>query len=265
MGILGGSRHPVFVKKIFLKIWLLRDEVEAIIQKRVEHQKDHGTEVSIEDLKTEYTLSEKAVAIADNENENDNVESNNLESGEDEMAAAIAGGDGEDAMAAALAEAGEEADGEEVSEVESTETPEGSSSQKMISQHIPILTDEKIVNGSSFLSEISIDEMYLFSAKEYLVGQSIVLEFLIPRKFVINAIVTYCRVYNIRSRIISPNKLPYRIGVKFSFLKDGERSILREFLKSIEPDIPQEKSPSESEEDGENNEDDDFGDLEDLV
>ncbi|MFW5887379.1 MAG: hypothetical protein ACOCUH_01140, partial [Bacteriovoracia bacterium] len=56
-------------------------------------------------------------------------------------------------------------------------------------------------------------------------------------------------------RIISPNRLEYRIQAKFTFQTKGERTLLRRFLKSIEPDLPPppKKKPEKK--------DDDEGDL----
>jgi hypothetical protein len=52
-----------------------------------------------------------------------------------------------------------------------------------------------------------------------------------------NADVLYCRTYNMQSRIISKNKYDYRVLVKFTFLQEGERALLRQFIQSIEPDL----------------------------
>jgi hypothetical protein len=50
--------------------------------------------------------------------------------------------------------------------------------------------------------------------------------------------------------------------VKFSFLKEGERALLRQFIQSIEPDVSKivKKVENESSDSGES----DFGDLDDL-
>lgn len=101
-------------------------------------------------------------------------------------------------------------------------------------QNIP---SEKIYKGKFLLAEIEMDRIYFFSNKDFLPGQSIVLDFLIPNQFTLNADVVYCKAYNIQSRIISNNKLPYRVIAKFTFLRKGERTLLRRFMKSIEPDI----------------------------
>lgn len=217
MSILGASKHPVLIKKISLSLWLLRDEVEAIIQKRLELTENDEDKINLDELSKSYSFTLEAQNLAQKNIEE--TEKEEKDSGEDEMAAA-------------LAEASESE--EEVGETADTPS-EGEI--RYIEQRKPILNSEKVINGSSFLAEINIDEMFLFSSKDFLIGQSIVIEFNIPRHFIINATVFYCRAYNMKSRIISHNPLPFRVGVKFSLSKAGERALLREFLQSIEPDL----------------------------
>ena len=77
----------------------------------------------------------------------------------------------------------------------------------------------------------------MFTDNKFVVGRSIVVEFNIPKKFVLNADVIYCSEYNLKNRIISDTKFSYRLAIKFTFLKKGERTLLRQFISSIEPDI----------------------------
>ena len=84
-----------------------------------------------------------------------------------------------------------------------------------------LLPKEKIGRGMCVLSEIEIDGLCFFAPQKYIEGQSIVLEFLIPKKFIVNAEVLHCRYFNMKSRIIGENKLPYRVVVQFTFLKKG--------------------------------------------
>jgi len=120
------------------------------------------------------------------------------------------------------------------------------------------ITVKQIINGSSLLAEININEMFLFSSQNFLIGQSIVIEFNIPLQFIINATIFYCRSYNMKSRIISNNPLPYRVGVKFALTKQGERTLLREFLQSIEPDLEQfnQHAPPQGNDDDDDDDDD---------
>jgi hypothetical protein len=115
--------------------------------------------------------------------------------------------------------------------------PEEIDGKLLLKQRLPTLPKEKLFQGRAILSEIYMDHMYFFSGVEFLEGQSIVLEFRVPKKFIMNAQVVFCRSYNMKSRVISKNRLPFRVGVKFTYLKDGERTILRQFVQSIEPDL----------------------------
>lgn len=194
----GNSNDPIFIKKIPLRIWTLRAEIESVLASQTENLEKKP---DLNSLVSEYTTEDKSA-----------------------MAAGIEGG------------------GEETSE--DTEEPLSTGPNKKtesdllkIFQRSPKIPEEKLFKGKAVLSEISMDEMYFFSNKSFLAGQSIVIEFVVPKRFVANAIVSFCRNYNMQSRIISPNRLSYRVGIKFSFLKKGERTLLRQFISSIEPEV----------------------------
>lgn len=257
MGILGSSKHPILVKKISLRLWSLRDEIECIINKRIESLSDkQATEVTIEDLKKEYSLTQQPTS------QTQEIVSQTIE-GED---------NGEDEMMKALALANDNTDetlenneqsleGQDISN--KTHSHDSDETDTLIRQRFPTLPSQSIVSGISFLSEITMDEMFLFTSKHFLIGQNIVLEFLIPRHFCITATVFYCRLFNMKSRIISHNKLPYRLGIKFHFERPGERSILREFLQSVEPDLSQ-LVPVTTANQNDDDDDDDFAELDDI-
>ncbi len=258
MAILGASKHPVLIKKISLNIWLLRDEVEAIIAKRLELSDGDPSAIKLDELAKEYSFTLQAQSLAQK----------NIDASEDGQL-----DDSEDAMAAALAEAAEEESSE--NESDDTEDKDNTTNEsdesstidentpQYVEQRKPLLPPEKIIKGSSFLAEINIDEMFFFAAREFIIGQSIVIEFDIPRNFMINATVFYCRPYNMKSRIISHNPLPYRVGVKFSLSKAGERSLLRDFLRSIEPDLEAFNTSAPAESSNEDDEDDILDGLDD--
>jgi len=255
--IYNNSTDPVYLKKISLKIWALKDEVKAVIRERIKTSTDEN--LSIDDLISEYRSKS-----ADDGSQNAEVEAiGDLEMGEDEMAAAIAGdsaeetppeeggaGSSDEDMAAAMLEG--QAGGAEIEE--------DSTSIKII-QRQPVLVDEEISKGRTILAEIGMDRIFFFSNKPFLTGESIVIEFVIPKRFVLNANILFCREYNMKSRIISTNRLPYRIGADFSFLKEGERTLLRQFISSIEPDIPEAPVVKEA---PQQNDDEDFDELDDL-
>ena len=162
---------PILIKKIFLKIWKLRDEVEAIILERI---KKSQNKVSLTDLIEEYDPLNKEEQV---KNKGDVIS---------------------------------------------------------IIQRKPKFSEEKIIHGCTVLSEIDIDKMFFFCSQDLTEGQSIVIEFLVPKQFVLNAEIISCRNYNMKSRVMSKKKLSHRALAKFTFLKKGERTLLRQFIKSIE-------------------------------
>ncbi len=255
------SSDPVLIKKISLKVWSLRDEIEARIQEKM----DAGTivpeslEASLTDLREQYTQKKKTdnvIGVIGNEP---------LPAEED------------DEMAQAMAEAmnGEEVeeiaasaeDGAEVSEVPADEMSnvisiKSATSEIEVRTAPPPLDESKMSKGKTVLSEISMEKMFFFSNRAFTEGQSIVIQFCIPKTFIVNADVLYCRPFNIKSRIISQNNYTHRMLIKFNFLKEGERALLRQFIQSIEPDVP--KQIKKVENDSEDGGDSGFDELDDL-
>lgn len=269
----GNSNDPILVKRIGLKVWTLRDEVEAVVEKtlRAQPNKEKLSEEELAEIKKEYhyrgpvdqrpnlQLIQGGADAPDGEGED-------LEAA---MAAAMGGGD-EEASEEPVAEESEEdleaamaaamGGGEGAAVKEAPPAPTGP--MKVIQRKSENIPAEKIHRGITMLSEVSMDNLYFFSSEKFLEGQSIVIEFQIPKRFVVNAQVMYCRPFNIRSRIISPNKVSQRVVAKFTFLKDGERTLLRQFIESIEPEVQAAPvvKPKEVEDDG----GDDFDGLDDL-
>jgi hypothetical protein len=207
----GNSQDPVIIKKIKLKIWHLRDEIEATIQARLKSNPDAETP-SIDDLVKEYKVapaigSAEGLSIVPDEEPAQEEETSDGETSADET--------------------GEPAEKAETSDLAT------------IKQRIPVLPEDKIIHGTAVLAELDIDHLYLFTNKQFLAGQSVVIEFCVPKRFVINADVIFSRAYNMKSRIISEVKLPFRTGLQFTFLKEGERTLLRNFILSIEPTVPE--------------------------
>lgn len=272
----GNSTDPVLIKKIALRVWTLRDELEAVIKSRY---KDAENPPTIDDLILEYKTSG---TIGGEESSGEVKSAEELDDfGEDEMAKALAAAEAEESGEAGedkeggeegSEEGNKEAEGENAEAADSegsktlklVTTPEEVDGKFIIKQRLPEIPDDKTASGRAILSEIYMDQMYFFSSHEYLVGQSIVLEFLVPKKFIMNADVVFCRTYNMKSRIISKNRLPYRVGIKFTYLKEGERTILRNFVQSIEPTIEVvEVQEKKSEGGGGDDEFDIFDDLDD--
>lgn len=264
----GGSHDPVLIKKIQLKLWTLRSEVENTIRILSEKKKRNLTAQEIELVKNEYSFQkpvsgENNLLLLNGGKEEGTDEGEDLEA---EMAAAM-GGDAEEEgkdedleaeMAAAMGGDAEEGEGSEEAE---TNAEEIGKAVQIIQRTSSSLPAECVSKGVTILSEIGIDSIAFFTSRPYLMGQSIVIEFRIPKRFVINADIVLCRPINIKSRIISPEKLSYRAIAKFTFLKQGERTLLRNLLKSIEPEIP--VAPVKQKK-AQEDDDDDFDDLDSL-
>ncbi len=269
----GNSNDPVLIKKISLRIWTLRDEIHAVVKRQL---LDDEAVTDISEIINEYDSRSRvqpAVASTEPAQTNEKVkDEDELDDSEDAMAAALAEtgsneeaaiaeeddlDDSEDAMAAALA--GDDSDEKSESNDESDQTSEKNTT---IVQRHPSLDEDQVFAAKTVLAEIGMDRMFFFCSENFTEGQSIVIEFLVPKKFVINAEVVYCRLFNMKSRIISKIKLPYRVAVDFNFLKEGERTLLRQFLKTVEPEIQEQVQNSAGKQDDED--EDEFSELDDL-
>lgn len=254
------SSDPVLIKKISLKIWSLRDEIEARIQAQIDAGEitNEVMDTKVNELQAEYT--KKSEGTGDNVLQLKSADDLAAAGGEDEM---------EKAMAAAMAGGDEAAEGttEETPPTDNVVSmngaPAGDANVISIATESPVmLSDDKISKGKTILSEIGMEKMFFFSNKAFTEGQSIVIQFCIPKTFIVNADVIYCRPFNIKSRIISQNNYTHRMLIKFNFLKEGERALLRQFIQSIEPDVTKivKKAPIEDADSDEG----DFNELDDL-
>lgn len=242
--IYGNSTHPVLIKKINLRIWTLRDEIEAIVLDRVKQQGQENIDLSdlVEEYKTKELKTQKPLTVIDGEK----VEE-----------------DG-DEMLQAMKEAQESEEGSSSEEQE--EVSEDVKENVKVLRRKPNIQQDKLYSGKMVLSEIDMEHMYFFCEKNFPAGQSIVIDFNIPMRFVLNADVLYSRPYNMKSRIISANRLSYRVAVKFTFLKEGERTLLRNFISTIEPEIEEIMAPPPKMAKGGGGDDDgdEFDELDDL-
>lgn len=229
------SGHPVEVKKISVRLWTLRDEIEAAIDQRIKECEAAGVPLYIEDIKNFYNLGPQG------ENTNNVI---------------AIGGAKEDGMASLMESLGSENEEEktgpldEAEEIIAEQTMQGLENNKPnpilerpYQRQVPDL--DKVSYGFLLLSDINMETMLTFTKEKFLQGQSIVVEFLIPQNFMVTADVTYCHHYAMRSRIISSVKPDYRLQCKFTFTMNGERTNLRNFLKSIEPTIGDSKKSKE--------------------
>ncbi len=254
------SSDPVLIKKISLKIWSLRDEIESRIQEKIDSGElaPEVLEEKIKELQNEYSKKSAAMDNVLPLKSGSDLPADGEDDMEKAMAAAMAGGD------EAEAEAPADAEGAEVVAINPEAAKDPGDSLISIRIEAPAnLSEDKISKGKTILSEIAMEKMFFFSNKAFTEGQSIVIQFCIPKTFIVNADVIYCHPFNIKSRIISQNNYTHRMLVRFNFLKEGEKALLRQFIQSIEPDVTKvvKKAPAaeESSDDGDFNELDDLG------
>lgn len=167
------SKDRVLIKKIEIKIWSMREEIEARIAEEANKISSEGGEIDFNKIRQDYLPKIK------------------------------------------------EENAENVISLNFSET---------------IMDENKMALGKTVLSEISMEKMFFFSNRLFTEGQAIYIKFCIPKSFIINAEVQYCRPFNLKSRIIAQNKYQFRTMIKFTFAREGERAILRNFLQSIEPE-----------------------------
>lgn len=240
------SGHPIEVKKISIRLWSVRDEIEAAIGRRMKECEAAGVPLFIDDIKRFYNMNLQS-SLNDQSNvlqlhsKTDEAESmaNLMESIKEEALPEVAAAplEGE---AAPVAESqtfnqAEQLMAEQIKQGLETKKP-NPILERPYQRQPPDL--DKISYGFTLLSDINMENILSFTKDKFLQGQSVVVEFLIPQNFMMTATVTYCHYYALRSRIISSTKPDYRLQCFFSYTISGERETLRNFLKSIEPTIP---------------------------
>ena len=166
-------------------------------------------------------------------------------------------------MAGESVEEGEETSSDETDNVVSLGSSNNKADENIISISLdaPHIAEDKVSKGKTVLSEISMDKMFFFCNKPFTEGQSIVIQFCIPKSFIVNADILYCRPFNLKSRIISQNNYTHRALIRFNFLKEGERALLRHFLQSVEPVVVKQEKKAEAQK---NDDGGDFNELDDL-
>ncbi|MFZ4715743.1 MAG: hypothetical protein ACOYL6_18615 [Bacteriovoracaceae bacterium] len=257
--IYGKSNHPVFVKKININTWTLRDEIEALIAEKLKAlgktATDDLTDDEINQIKDFYLAREKqgpnnvlqfvrteektAEAVAEELNMAvDAVVEGGAPSTDEatSLADAMSVEDPADEMRKAM----EELAGATEAKIQaiSNDIPAFNKDTTPFRRKPALLDKSKASPGVLVLSDINMDEILFFSKHEFDFGQSVVIEFLVPNYFILAAEVISCMCYNRRSRIINPARPEYRLKAKFTFQTMGERTLLRNFLKSIAPEVP---------------------------
>lgn len=255
--IIGKSNHPVTVKRIEVKVWKLRDEIEEAIAKRLIDTNSNIEDVDIEDIKAFYSQN---VSEDETPAQNDNLDSSGNPMDDDalEMLQAMNSPEEDDAEAQALAMLEGQGLKPEVEKMADAILEDDSKNTnhvvfKRISPH-----PDKVSPGFTLLSDINMLEILVFTKEAYTHGSSIVLEFQIPKKFIMSAEVIKCVNISRNSKIISETRPKFRVQAAFKYLHENEKESLRAFLESIEVDIP--PSPKKFKRITED-EDDDFEDL----
>lgn len=257
------SGHPVEVKKISIRMWSLRDEIEAALERRMKECEAAGVPLYIDDIKAFYNLNMQApltdhsnvVPLRGGQATSDDLNSLMASLKEEDKVPEEAETKSADEVLATLEENKEPPKAfAEAEETLAEQTLQGADNKKPnpilerpYQRQAPNL--ERISYGFCFLSDIHMDTLLGFTQGKFLQGQSVVVEFLIPQPFMMTADVTYCHYYALRSRIISSTKPDYRVQVKFNYSLAGEREKLRSFLKSVEPTVIEKKRPKKETED----------------
>ena len=205
---------PCFTKKINLHVWSLKEEINQVIMSKIESIEEKEL---IKSLIEDYSADKPALKLIKTEQGQDEESSDKEKSTDQDEQENTA----ESKKVTSEAEADDEA----------------SKGKEEIIQKIFKLSEDKISKATTVMSEIYMDEIYFFSETPFLEGQSIVVKFCIPQKFIMNADVIFCQTYSASNRVLGKAKLPYRVCAQFSFLKNGERTLLRRFLSSIEPEL----------------------------
>lgn len=256
--IFNKSTHPVTVKRIAVRVWALRDEIEAAIDRRIKECEAAGTALYIDDIKQYYGMRADQPLSEQPQLQLVDGEAAPTENMEQMMEALASEAPTEETpneesplnMSAndAPVETAHKAD-----EIMATQSPEAAAKapeaphlQRPYSRVSP--NSDKISYGFALLSDINMEWMLTFSKQGFIPGQSVVVEFLIPRPFMLSAEIMLSNNVAMRSRIISESKPDFRLQCRLTYALPGERTRLRDFLTSVEPDLPKKLTASKPQE-----------------
>lgn len=237
------SSHPIEVKKISIRLWSLRDEIEAAVGRRMKECEAAGVPLFIEDIKRFYNMNMQAPLT-----EQGKVLQLHKDASSDGLNSLMETLGAEDKAQASTDNTEAPKTFNDAEDIIAEQTLQGLENKKPnpildrpYQRQAPDL--DKISYGFSLLSDINMETLLSFTKERFLQGQSVVVEFLIPQTFILTADVTYCHHYALRSRIISSTKPDYRVQCRFTYSMPGERDNLRKFLKSVEPVVLDKKKP----------------------
>ncbi len=197
------SKDAIFIKKIHLQIWTLNDQIRSFFNELPEEKKSSSIKEFQQELKNFFNysilLSEKLFFLS--EDENKEIIDNSIK---------------------------------EINKTRPDSPLEEEDFWKLPYGKRPAIAEDLITKGNLLLYDINIETIFFFSEKPFIIGQSIIIKFLVPSDFSLCAEVVSCSHYGIFSNVISDDIRPYRIYAKFTYLRRGEMMVLRNFLKSIE-------------------------------
>src|SRR5665648_94701 len=169
------SGHPIEVKKISIRLWSLRDEIEAAIGRRMKECEAAEVPLFIDDIKEFYKLNMT--------NSSDNVLK--LNRGPDDGVNSLMESIGDEVRAE---DNKESKNLNEAEEIIAEQTMQGLETKKPnpildrpYQRQAPDL--DKVSYGFTLLSDINMEHILSFTKDKFLYGQSVVVEFLIPQTF----------------------------------------------------------------------------------
>ena len=165
------SNDPVFLKKINIDVWLLRDQLEQIVLTRL--SQDPNAQ-DFNDLLMEFAPKPKPnLTLLKFEKDNPESNNNNEPPSSDNKEPPTSDAEVDDQ---------ENNTSEDEVASNSSSLEENDTEKEIITQRIPQLEREKICHGKTFLSEIYMDQMLFFSDRQFIEGSSIVIQFNLQRE-----------------------------------------------------------------------------------
>lgn len=98
-------------------------------------------------------------------------------------------------------------------------------------------SEEKLSAGFALLNDIHFDAIMFFTVKPFKPGQDVVIEFDIHKSFTVVATITKITQTSVGSRIITENAPKYRLTASLKHTHLGDRTLIRNFLKSVDATV----------------------------
>jgi hypothetical protein len=103
--------------------------------------------------------------------------------------------------------------------------------RRMLNRYIG---ESEVYQAYAILYDINFDEISFFSEFTFIPGQEIVIELGIAKSFTLHAEVSLIKSFQGKSRLIQAWKPICRVRAKFLCRHPGDRTLLREFLRSVD-------------------------------